>query len=299
MKSTTFVSCLFNCHDKTEYKSKNYYYARSLRTLLIDKPFVIYCDPEYVKKFTDIRIALGYEHITKIIPMKLEEVYLYKYLDNLTNNDIRANKQVNILWASKSELLLMVLTSNPFNTTHFAWIDINHLSKHPHESINYMKPDIYDRLHEIAENPQDKFAITAIGCWTKDHYKNLTDYYKTYPYIVSGGFYTMDFASGLFILPKIMEIAETHIKQGFCKGDEPLYAPIIDTYESKFSLLLGDYQDTIHNYYSLETNHKYINNNLVHKYKNLVKTERLIAIINGYKSRDILKKYDYDTLVKI
>ena len=297
MSSTTFVSCLFDCHEGTDYKAKNYYFARCMRNMYIDEPMVIFCDPHYVQKILGIRTALGY-HQTKVVPMTVKDLQLYALKDSIKCREGRLTKDMIIVWNSKSELLLSVLKSNPFNTTHFAWIDINFLSKHPNESINYFLPDAYDTIHKIAINPHDKMAIMLLNAWAPSEYNNLDNYYIKYNFTVAGAFFTMDLETGLFLLPKMIELTEDHAKLGVLWSDEHIYAIIIDKYEDKFTLLLGDYQDNLTNYFSLETNHKHINEILINNHRGHGLHDRIIRILKEYQARDTVKTFDYDETIK-
>lgn len=281
----TFVTCLFDCHDGTEYKADNYYFARSLRTLYIDAPMVIFCDSHYVKKFKGIREALGYDK-TLVIDMSIKDLMLFKYLDLVKKREGRVTREMSIVQGSKAELVLRVLKENPFNTTHFAWIDINQLSKHPHNTLNYFKPDVYEIIQQIVNNPHDKFAITVLGSWNTNAYKDLDKFYSTYPYIVAGGFFTTDLESGLFLLPKVLEVTEKHTKGGYLWSEESIYAEIIDEFEDKFTLLLGDYQDSFENYFTLKSNLGYISGRLLNGYKINNLQTRFFRILDEYKSRD-------------
>jgi len=297
MPTTTFVSCLFDCHEGTDYKATNYYFARCMRNMYIDEPMVIFCDPHYVSKLLGIRAALGY-HQTKVIPMTVKDLQLYKYKDLLKTDRGRVTPEMCIVWNSKSELMLSVLKSNPFNTTHFAWIDINLLSKHPNDTINYIQPEVYDSIHTIATNPHNKMAIMTIGAWSQNEYSNLTDYYSHYRFCTTGAFFTTDLKTGLFIFPKIIELTEDHATKGVLWSDEHIYAIIIDSYEDNFTLLLGDYQDNLTNYFSLETNHHYIKNNLLYKYRGYGLHERFIRVLKEYQARDSIKTFDYDNVIQ-
>ena len=293
MPSTTFVTSLFDCFKGTDYKANDLYFARSLRTLYINEPMVIFCEPHYVAKFLGIRAAFGY-HQTKIVPMTLEETHMYKYRDQIPKRSGRDIPNLVVGWNAKPQLLYSVVQSNPFNTTHFAWIDINHLSKHPHNSLNYIKEDVYDRIHKIARNPHDKFTIMLLNAWTPSLYEDLNQYYSFYKFICTTGFYMTDMETGLFMLPKVIELTEQHVKAGNLWGDEHIFAPLIDQYEDKFTFLLVDYQDTFDNYFSLETDHSYIENNLINSHINHGLNERITRILNEYKTRDTVKSFNYD-----
>ena len=262
---TTFVTCLFDCHKNNEFKKEanKIYFKNSLRTLFIEQPLVIYCDPDYAEKYYQIRKALGYEEMTYIISKNLEELYFYKYKEHIksfkkTDSNAKFTPEIYIVWFSRFKFMLEAMKKNLFNSTHFAWIDVNLLSKKFYNSLNYIEPDIYDRLNYIAENPRDKFAVEMINSWTPKSYKDLDHYFSKQRWIVAGCFYTTDIESGNFIIPKIIEKTEELLNLKYCQSDECVFAFIIDEYEEYFNLYIGDYQDTIHNYYTIDSNHSYV-----------------------------------------
>jgi hypothetical protein len=296
---TTFVTCLFDCHKDNEYdkEANKIYFKNSLRTLFIEQPLVIYCDQDYAEKYYQIRKALGYEEITYIISKKMEELYFYKYKGHIESfkkpdSDTKFTPELYIVWFSRFKFMLEVMKMNLFNSTHFAWIDINLLSKKFHNSLNYIEPDIYDHLNNIAENPRDKFTIEMINSWNKNSYLDLDNYFSKYQWIVACCFYTTDIETGKFIIPKIIEKTEELLKLNYCQSDECVFAFIIDEYEEYFNLYIGDYQDTIHNYHTIKTNHVYvdwvINNNIEMGNKNRVK-----QILTRYKEYYLEKNKDF------
>jgi hypothetical protein len=72
-----------------------------------------------------------YEKITKYIEMELEDLWTYQFLDQVKQNreaywptrDERTCAESHIICCNKFDFLLEAMTINPFNTTHFGWID--------------------------------------------------------------------------------------------------------------------------------------------------------------------------------
>lgn len=262
---TTFVTCLFDCHKTNEFdkEANRIYFKNSLRTLFIEQPLIIYCDEHYSEKYYQIRKALGYEDMTIVVPKNFEDLYFYKYkdvIDNIKQSETnqKLTSELYIAWFSRYKLMLEVMENNHFNSTHFAWIDINLLSKKFNNSLNYIEPDIYDYLNEIAQNPRDKFTIQMINSWSKKSYQDLDNYFSKYRWIVACCFYTTDIETGNFIFPKLISKIEELLHLNYCQSDESIFAFLIDDYEDYFNLSIGDYQDTIHNYFTVESNHNYI-----------------------------------------
>ena len=72
-----------------------------------------------------------YDKITKYIEMELEDLGTYQFLEQVKQNraaywptrDERTCAESHIICCNKFDFLLETMTINPFNTTHFGWID--------------------------------------------------------------------------------------------------------------------------------------------------------------------------------
>jgi hypothetical protein len=263
---TTFVTALFDCHDDVSNDdfNKNYYIARAVRVLMINQPMIIFCNSKYTEIFAQIRNIFGYGDKTKVITTSLDSFRAATYKTELANvyKHSPENKKITpnlyVLWMSKFEIMHRAIMDNTFNTTHFAWIDINLLMKVNNGSMNYLDDDVYDKIDRIAANPRDLWTSQVINYWDPSYYADLGSFFKQYRWIVAGGFYTCDLNTGMYLLPKFMDKAEEICRAGFCQGDEALYAFIIDENLDHFNLYIGDYQDIINNYHSLTSNHHYV-----------------------------------------
>jgi len=258
--NTTFVTACFNCNKNSFFINK--YLKKSLRTLVIECPLIIYCEPEYSHIFRDIRRLFNLDHITHIISVKLEDLFFYKYKSSLIRDEdleTNYNKNAHIVMMNKFKFLLDSIEENKFNTSHFAWIDVNLLEKTFNNSVNYLDISIYDKIMHICQNPKDKFTIEVINHWTPDMYYNLSEFYSRYQWIVAGCFFTMENNIGKIILKKLIDKAIEISLKGFGSGEESYFSFIIDENTDLFNLYVGDYQDTIHNYYKTEKNPDYVN----------------------------------------
>ena len=256
---TTFVSACFNCN-KSEFFT-NRYLRKSLRTLVIPCPLIIYCEEDTAHIYRTIRSLFHLEHITYIVEVKLEDLYFYKYKSYLTRGEAEEsnyNKNAHIVMLNKFKFMLDSIEENRFNTTHFGWIDINLLDKTFNNSVNYLDNEIFNKILHICQNPKDKFSIQVINKWTPDMYADLTKFYSRYQWIVAGCFLTTDIASGKIILPKLIEKSVEISMIGHGSTEESMYSFIIDENTDLFNLSVGDYQDAVHNYYKLETNRDYV-----------------------------------------
>lgn len=259
---TTLVTAYYFVSQNTT--KKNVFMDRAIRTMKIDQPLVIFCEKENKEEILQMR--QDFKEKTIIIELPYKNLYFYKYREIIEKNrelywptrDERAPTDVHIICVSKFSFLKQAMEENPFNTPYFAWIDFNLLSKTPNNCDNYLQDNIYTRINNICYRPKSKFSIQVINCWSPDSYSDLKKFYSSYAWIVSGQFYTMDRYTGLFIINKLIEKVEQVTLAGFGHGDESFFAYIIDQYPELFQLSLGDYQDTIHNYYEVTSNHSYV-----------------------------------------
>lgn len=281
---TTFVTACFNCNKNQFFLNK--YLKKTLRTLIIECPLIIYCEEEHADFFMNVRKLFNLESITKIITIKLEDLFFYKYKQYLLRGEdlnTNYNKNAHIVMMNKFKFLLDSIEENTFNTTHFAWIDVNLLEKTFNDSVNYLDVEIYDRILYICKNPRDKFTIEVINQWSPDMYRNLDEFYSRYQWIVAGCFFTMENNIGKIILQKLIDKAIEITLKGFGSGEESFFSFIIDENSDMFNLYIGDYQDTIHNYYRIEKNHNYVNF-MVEKWRNSGRYQIYNNIIDTIKN---------------
>lgn len=256
---TTFVTACFNCNKNQFFINK--YLKKSLRTITIECPLVIYCEEEYAHIFRELRRLFNLDHITRVIPVKLEDLFFYQYKQYLLRGEdleTNYNKNAHIVMMNKFKFLEDTIEMNPFSTSHYGWIDVNLLEKNFNDSANYLDINIYDKIAHICANPRDKFTIEVINQWTPQDYADLASFYSRYQWIVAGCFFTMEKTVGKVVLAKLVEKAVEITMKGFGSGEESFFSFVIDDDPDLFNLYVGDYQDTIHNYYRIEKNHNYV-----------------------------------------
>ena len=260
----TFVTCFYACTPDTDV---NAYFRTSMRTLAAPVPLVIYCEQKHEYLFLGLRVLCGLGHLTKMKTIPLTELFFYQFKDKVDSNrrafwptrDARTNSTNHLIMLSKFQFMKETMETNPFQTNHVGWIDINLFSKTCNNSLNYIKSDIYDMLQKISYNPKPKFSIQILNCWKREDYSDLKKFYSSYKWIVAGCFWTTDLETGKDIIEKLISKSIEITNLGFGHADEMIYAPIIDENFYSFNLSIGDYQDTIHNYYKPAININYIN----------------------------------------
>lgn len=259
MYKTTFVTACFNCNKNDFFINK--YLKKSLRTLLIHCPLIIYCEEEHAHIFREIRKLFNLDHITHVITAKLEDLFFYKYKQYLMRGEdanTNYNKNAHIVMMNKFKFLMDAIEQNVFNTTHTGWIDVNLLEKTFNDSVNYLDVNVYDKIAYICENPRDKFTIQVINQWSPEMYTNLDEFYGKYQWIVAGCFFTTENMVGKIVLQKLIDKSIEITIKGHGSGEESFFSFVIDDNTDLFNLCVGDYQDTIDNYYKITKNTQYV-----------------------------------------
>jgi hypothetical protein len=149
-------------------------------------PIVVFLDPQsaqYIQDFKD-------ECNLHIIEIPYENLTTYKDIKDLQLNlpPSRCTKKDTVdfmvIMNAKAEFMKRAKDSNPFHTTHFAWMDF---------SLGYVFKDhenTYKYLQELCYKPL-KTPIYAIpGCWQKGASVNYI--HQTINWRFCGGFYIAD-----------------------------------------------------------------------------------------------------------
>ena len=259
--NTTFVTACYNCNKGSDF-FLNRYLRKALRTILIPCPLVVFCEATSAPIFRTVRELFGLGPLTHIIEQPLEDLFFYKYAPLLTKRgetpETNYTKITHCVMLNKFKFMLDAITENRFGTSHIGWIDCNLLDKTFNDSINYMDTDIYNKILHICRNPKPRFSIEVINQWTPAHYADLDRFYSSYPWIVAGGFLTTEIAVGTVVCTALIEKAIEITTKGYGSTEENVYAYVIDDHPDLFNLSIGDYQDSVHNYYGVTKNHAYV-----------------------------------------
>jgi hypothetical protein len=126
-QNTTIVTAYFKL---PQSKANHEIYTMWMQNMLsIQSPMVIFCDNQSKKQIKEFRKDLLEK--TKIIRMKFEDFYCYKYFD-VFQNDYETkdhektyhNPYLYLIWNEKSHFLKRAIELNPFSTEYFMWTDI-------------------------------------------------------------------------------------------------------------------------------------------------------------------------------
>jgi hypothetical protein len=189
----------------------------------------IYISSEYEILIKDLIEEYKNLKINKILDIKDTWCYkLYETIENIELPNIRHNDkdilEYNLLMNAKEEFVYDTIIKNPFNTTHFAWIDFNicHIFKNKIHTLNY--------LHILSLRTLCDSFLTIPGCWSKTNEFSL----DTISWRFCGGFFL---------------------------GDKQSIIHFHNLYQKYFPIFLKEYKKIVWevNFWAyLETNHKWI-----------------------------------------
>jgi len=147
----TIISAFLS--DINDNKSINKYYELGKLLLLSDTPKIIFVDIVMYNMIEE------YENEnTKIIIVDKSFIYMYDYIDKLSNFNLNTNNinkdtiEYMFIMCSKTEWLRQAILYNPFKTDHFIWLDfgLRHVFKCSDDEfvmkINNMKYKVYDDI---------------------------------------------------------------------------------------------------------------------------------------------------------
>lgn len=112
------------------------------------------------------------------------------------------------LMNAKIEFVAKAIDANPFNTTHYAWIDfsINHVIRSPHET--------YKRLNAYAHSDLSSNMLTFPACWTKERSELcIQSIAKQIHWRFCGGFFLGDKNSVLDFFQQYKQLFPTFLNQ--------------------------------------------------------------------------------------
>lgn len=169
----TYVSCFVNINCKEPHKTHQWRIDNFLHIAKTGVPIILYVDTEIRTTFAELwakhpNIVLRDIDYTSSWTFKVCAKYEHSLPSH--RNEIKDSFLFICLMNMKIEFVANAVNENPFNTTHFAWIDFNltHIFNRKTASCNYMKM--------MASCPWQPGFIANPGCWEKGQgAENLVD----------------------------------------------------------------------------------------------------------------------------
>lgn len=229
----------------------NYYLERAKRICTLEDKMVFFVQPEFVNFIKEQRIHQA--HQTKIIPMQIEELPCYHYMNTIEKimhdpefRDGLAEPSCpevteplyNVVMWSKIPLVRRVVEENPFDSSHFVWLDFG------------MKPEILKdhRLYKpLLKNIPDKIKIMCM------HYPGVEDltikkFLKSHSNRLAGTMLTGGGKHFKLLDAYFEEEVKNCLNQNLVDNDQSLLALVFLKHPEIFELYYGYWGELIENY---------------------------------------------------
>jgi len=259
----TLVTAYFNltkCFDASEEinaRGKDYYMSHALSTLSLPYNLIIYCDDDSIETIQSYRPKY-LENKTRYIVRNFDEFrfkkdggflnqtfsdYRNKIIENRKNHsyhfDNRNTASYYLFCLSRYAMLKETIETNPFQSTHFCWINF---------CIERMGFKNLIRLAEGLDVKRDKFSTCYIDYIPEQLVKNTQEYFKWGRCSMCSGFFTGNDK----YMYKVCDLIENkfleYLDKGYGHADEQLYSPVYFENLDLFEHYYGDYNQMITNY---------------------------------------------------
>lgn len=253
----TLVTAYFNltkCPDSSKEimeRDQNHYLSNSLGTLSLPYNLIIYCDSESYPKIKERRPAY-LESKTKyyirdfddfVIDDKTFREYRSIINENRKKNpyyfDNRNTASYYLFCMSRYVMLKEAIRSNPFSSSHFAWINIC-VERMGFKNLVY--------LDEALGVKRDKFSTCYIDYIPQEIVQNTAKYFEWGRCGMCSGFFTGN-TEYMYMVCDLIEKQFLHyLRLGYGHADEQLYSAVYFEKPELFEHYYGDYFEMITNY---------------------------------------------------
>ena len=259
----TLVTAYFNltkCSDASseiKQRDSNYYFSHSISTLSLPYNLIIYCDEDSIEQIKSIRPKyledktryilrnfddFQFSKCKELLPENFGD-YRNKIIENRKKNpyhfDNRNTASYYLFCMSRYAMLKEMIELNPFNSTHFCWINF---------CIERMGFKNVVHLAEGLAVNRDKFSTCYIDYIPEELVNNTAEYFKWGRCSMCSGFFT----GNKDYMYTVCDLIETqfleYLEKGYGHADEQLYSPVYFKNPELFEQYYGDYQQMVSNY---------------------------------------------------
>jgi hypothetical protein len=158
MPNTTIVSAFIQNINSREDRNKNEYIAYGAKLMNSNVPKILFLDKEIIASHNDIFQS---NENTCIVPMDKSDVYMYQYIDKITNFQLRQHNPTKdtieyiLLQCNKTEFIREAIERNPFQTEQFIWVDfgIYHMFEGNDETYYFCLESCCSKIYENVRMP--------------------------------------------------------------------------------------------------------------------------------------------------
>lgn len=236
----------FDSTKNTDRRPTSEYFETMHTTLSVEQNLIVFCEEDDVEKIKSYRPA-HLLHKTKFIIQKFSDFEITNTRDKIIQNKIdkpyshdgRCTATYYTFCMSRYIMINRAIEENPFNSTHFAWINI---------CIERMGWKNAQMLNHAFSLNRDKFSTCWIDYQPKQLVENYSEYFKWGRCGMCSGFFTgrADYFKEFnkYILEEFYDCLE----KGYGHADEQLYSIVYWKHPEIFDPYFGDYADMVTNY---------------------------------------------------
>ena len=219
--------------------------------LSLDKNLIVYCDPELEEKIWSIRPAWLYSK-TRVIPISFEDLPLTRHRSRIIENrdgtsgcpsDPRNTASYYLFCMARYSMVKNAIDDNPFESTHFAWINI---------CIERMGFNNLIHLDEALGVQRNRFSTCWIDYVPKNVVEDLPQYFCgkecSGRCSMCSGFFTGRADYMRAVCDRLEEEFMRCLAAGYGHADEQLYPLVYFKNPELFDWYCGDYTEMITNY---------------------------------------------------
>lgn len=252
----TLITAFFDLTVKDDVtfasRSLDHYFDNCISTLSYDCNMVIFCEKSTYDRIYSIRkkyckeIAGNGLENTKFVIMEIEDFPLYQYKERITKNrekipdpDPRNNPSYYLFCMARYAMLKKITKDNPFNSTHFAWINF---------CMSRMGLRNIELLSKCIALNRDKFSTVYIGYIQEREINSSFNFIQEGRCSMCSGFFTGNKENMFEVCDLIEKKFLYYLDLGYGHADEQLYSPVYFERPELFEVYFGDYNTMITNY---------------------------------------------------
>jgi len=207
MANLTFVTAFLNIYEVPfENKDIEWRFQHFEKIAKTGVHICLYTDSQCYE--TLCKLLENYDNVKLMDSIDLEDTFCYKAISSLeytlpdSRNLKKDTMEYIVLQNSKTEFMYKAIQSNPWNSTHFAWIDfsVGYIIKNMDSTLEYIK--LLSKRQFISKI----FAVP--GCWQNNVADDLSNILNNINWRFCGGFSIADILS----IKELHSLYETHFK---------------------------------------------------------------------------------------
>jgi len=236
-------------------RPKTHYLSNATATMSIDHNLVVFCEPENLEELKSMRPDY-LKHKTYYVPMSFEDFPLTRYRGKILENrkvnkchDARNTASYYLFCMSRYAMLKTIMDKNPFNSTHFSWLNICI------ERMGYKNLIEIDAAYNLL---REKVSTCYIDYYPLSLAKNPVEFFSCGgPSSLCSGFFT---GKKEYLYPfcnKVETQFFSYLEQGYGHADEQLFCCVYLENPDLFDVYYADYNQMVTNYVWLKDNPSY------------------------------------------